>query len=794
MDNTKKEKYLNIFLSILIIVILVVPKINIISIQGSRNGIRIDDIFILIYAIILLYRIINKKIEINKQIKNIMLIFGIYIFICIISTIINSINGRVGFILSSLYVIRKIEYFVLFFAGIDFYNTSRDKNSIFKLLNSIVIFHIVYSILEYTNIIGDIGHLIGRPDNDRIYSTFSGPYEFSAFFSIMACIYIVKILKDKDYFSIPLLIISIGEILISQSRISILSVLVLTIATILYYFKSKKQRIITIMCMCSLILIFILLVNFSNITILKRFKTINLMESLKTFEIAWNNTDYDYYASTGQINYSQEALNSSNDLSYVFRISKWATLLKETIKSPIIGLGSSIVGEGIDGNIVRIICENGLLGIVIWLLLIIYIFKVSIGKNKNRYSKFVAFITINMFIIAIFIDIYEASKIMSLYWFLIGTAMVVDKRQNEKIKIVHVLSGLNFGGVEAVLYNYFSRMDKNLIDNVIISHDTINKENAKMFEDIGFKTYKVIPKRESIIKNFVGLYKIVKNENPDVLHVHMTSSSYLALFVGYLYGVDIRICHSHLSFNKVNIKDKFYNILCRMSANLYMACSRDAGNYLFGKNNTQKGKVNIVNNAIDLKRFDYDEETRIKLRKKMGIENKFVIGNIGRFSEQKNQIRILQIFKTLYEKNNNSVLILIGNGEEKQYIIDKSREYGIFENIIYMDAVKNVEDYYQVMDVFLFPSLYEGLGIVIIEAQTSGLPCIVSDVVPKEVEVTDLIKFIKLEENDEYWCNEIVNISKQKRKSKLNIIEKSNYNIYTQTERLKEIYFNLLRE
>lgn len=790
MENLKLNKAFNIFLIALIIVILVVPKINIISISGSRNGIRIDDIFIAIYAVILFFRIIKKKIKFNKPIKTITIMFGIYVVINIASTIVNFIRGEVGIVLSLLYGIRKIEYFMLFYAGIDFYNISKNKNNILKLLNGIVVFHVIYSILEYTNVIGDIGFLIGRADNDRIYSTFSGPYEFSAFFSLMASIYIVNILKNKNYVYIPLLIISVIETLISQSRIPLLAIAGVGVIAVLYYIKEPKKRIVICSSLTTLGVIFIILINFTDISFLKRFKDIDIMSSLNTFKFAWKDTDYEYYKETGEINYSEETIDSSNDLSYIYRVSKWATLLKQTLKTPFLGLGPSIVGEGIDGNFVRTICETGVLGITAWLVITGYILKVSYKNKKNLYSNYIFFITINLSIIAIFIDIFEASKIMPILWFILGAALIEAENKKDKTKIVHVLSGVNFGGVESVLYNYFSKMKNDKIENVIISHDKINDNNEKIFEELGFNLYEVTPKRKSIIKNFIELYKLIRKENPEILHVHMTSSSYMALLVGCICNVNVRICHSHLSFPEITSKDKIYNLLCRIFSNEYMACSEDASRYLFGNKNTDNEKVIIIRNAIQLENFKYNEDVRKKLRDELKLKDKFVIGNIGRFTEQKNQKRILEIFEEICKTEKNAVLILIGNGEQKDEIIEIAKKKNLTENIKFLEGITNIQDYYQIMDVFLFPSLYEGLGIVAIEAQISGLFCVVSDRVPKEVQISNNIKFFSLNDNNKVWAKEIKKHTKNKRNLQLDEEKCSYYDINIQSKKLEEIYLN----
>lgn len=792
----KSRKLLDNIIIMMVIIILAFPKINIISISGVRNGIRIDDIAIAIFFVAFLINVIKKNIKLDIKQNKIYILFATYILICIISAIKNSIVGNVQIIISLLYVVRKVEYFILIFAGIEFYKTSNNKEKLLKLLNGILLFHVIYSILEYNEIIPDIGYLIGRPINDRIYTTFSGPYEFSAFFSIMSCIYIVEIFKNKKYSYSILLTISIIEILISQSRISLIAVFFTIIIAVFYYLKSKKQKVIILFGSIIAIILFIVLINFTDIEILNRFKIIDINSSINTIKMAWNNTNYEYYLNTQRINYNEDLLNSSSDLSFIYRISKWVTLLKETLNSPILGLGPSIVGEGIDGNYIRIICETGILGLILWSSIIIIILKETIKNKEYTRANYIFFTTINLLIIALFIDIFEASKIMCLFWFLIGI-FITNKEEikdEKKIKIVHVVSGINYGGVESVLYNYFSNISNNKLKNTIISHEKINEENGKMFKKLGFSLYEVTPKRKNLIKNFNDIYKIVQKIRPDILHVHMTSSGYIALLVGKICGVKVRICHSHLSYEKISIKNKIYNFLCNKFANVYMACSENSGEYMFGKKNVKNGKVIILKNAIEIEKFKYDNVTREKARKKLRIENKKVIGNIGRLSEQKNQIRLIEIFYELHKQDKDTFLIIIGNGENKGKIKQKIIDCNLQDSTIIINGTTKIEDYYQAMDVFVFPSLYEGLGIVLIEAQISGLPCIASTAVPRETNISNTVTYIELKEKNKIWVEQIEKKLKQKRNSNMIKILNSDYNIKNEASKLENIYTNMIKK
>lgn len=788
----KKQKITKAFFLILICSFLIFPKINIISIPGSRTGIRLEDICILIYCIYFYYRHIIKGIKINSKLKKIINSFGICFIVFLISTILGIVRGNTHFFLSFLHLFRYLEYFILFFAGYDYIKISKNKNDIFLILDLILIFHGIYMFLECLNIVEDIGYLINRPGSDRIYTTFSGPYEFSAYLTLLLPLYLYKTLKEKKWLNVLYILIIFVGVLLSQSRISLLACLTVLALMYLFLYKSPNKKKITI---TGIILVTICGIMLLNTSIVTRFKLIDINSSITTFKLAWENTDYDYYKETGNINYSDEVLSSTKDMSYALRVSKWATLLKEAVKTPLFGLGPSIVGEAIDGNYVRLLVETGIIGLISWISLIIIILKEAVKFKENKLSYLIFYGTISLSIIAIFIDIFVSSKIIMLLWFLIGIMYAHSEKnvKKEKIKIVHFVSGVNFGGVEAVLYNYFNNIKhKDKYENIIVSHDKINKDNQKMFEELGFKFYEVTPKRENIFKNIIQINKIIRKEQPNIVHVHMTLSSYMALFIAYINGVNVRICHSHLSLNELSIKDKIEKRLCNYYANAYFACSEDAAKYLY--NNQNYKKCCILNNAIDLKKFDYNEEVRKSLRNNLDVNSKLLIGHIGRFTEQKNHKKIINIFEKALELNEDVRLLLIGDGPLKEEIQNIITERNLNNYVILLSGISDIEKYYQAMDAFLFPSLFEGLGIVAVEAQVSGLPCIVSNTVPKDVKQTNLVEFIELDEKDETWAKTILKKINEKRESKINELKNTQFDIKSEADKLDKIYLKLTKD
>ncbi|MEK2470423.1 glycosyltransferase [Tetragenococcus halophilus] len=213
---------------------------------------------------------------------------------------------------------------------------------------------------------------------------------------------------------------------------------------------------------------------------------------------------------------------------------------------------------------------------------------------------------------------------------------------------------------------------------------------------------------------------------------------------------------------------------------------------MFGKKLVYKNKVTIINNGIDIERFSYNEGTRHSLRKELGLEGKFVLGHVGRFSDEKNHKFLIETFFRITQIYPRSILLLIGEGSLKPNIENKITELKLTENVIFLGLRDDVNQVMQAMDSFVLPSLFEGLGIVAIEAQAAGLPCYVSKGVPKEVDITDLITYISLNKSPEHWAQEIV---KKKDSSSRSLYSKTikskNYDIVDTVKKLENFYYDI---
>ena len=364
---------------------------------------------------------------------------------------------------------------------------------------------------------------------------------------------------------------------------------------------------------------------------------------------------------------------------------------------------------------------------------------------------------------------------------------------NEKpIRVAQVIGKWLGGGVESVIMNYYRYIDKNKIQfDFICDSDSKNIPYTEI-EKLGGKVIIVSPYKK-IFKYEKELTKVFKQNKYDIVHSNINSLSILPLRCAKKAGIKIRIAHSHSTSNKKEWKRNIIkNILrpfSKVYATHYFACSELAGKWLFGNKTFNAGKIKVVKNAIELEKFKFNENIRNEKRQELNIDkDTIVIGNVGRFVDQKNHKFLIKIFKQYNMKNNNSVLLLVGQGPLEDKIKDQVKNLNLSNKVIFLGQRTDVNDLYQAMDIFILPSLYEGLGMVLIEAQVAGLPCIASVEVPNEASISKLISYKKLD-NIDIWCNEIENcIKKIRLNQNINNFE---YDINIECKKLEKLYADL---
>lgn len=371
--------------------------------------------------------------------------------------------------------------------------------------------------------------------------------------------------------------------------------------------------------------------------------------------------------------------------------------------------------------------------------------------------------------------------------------------ENKPIRVAQIIGKWLGGGVESVVMNYYRNIDRNKIQfDFICDNDSTNIPYAEI-ESLGGKVI-LIPPYQKVIKYHKELKRVLKDGNYKIVHSHINTLSVFSLFAAKCAGVPVRIAHSHSTTNKKEKSKNFMKQLLRpfskVFATDYMCCSELAGRWLFGDKEYDKGNVYLLNNAIDLDKFKYDEVVRRKKRKELNIDDDtLVIGHVGRFVEQKNHRFLIDIFNEVHKQNEKSILLLVGQGPLMEEIKEKVKSLGIEDCVKFLGQRNDISELYQVMDLFLFPSLYEGLGMTVIEAQVSGCYCVASSEIPCVVKITDALKFIDLKCDEKIWVKEINESYNNKNRESYRLqISALSYNIHKEAFKLEDKYLKLLRK
>lgn len=250
-----------------------------------------------------------------------------------------------------------------------------------------------------------------------------------------------------------------------------------------------------------------------------------------------------------------------------------------------------------------------------------------------------------------------------------------------------------------------------------------------------------------------------------VIHGHVRSTASIYLKIAKKNGL-VTIAHSHSTSNGSGVSAIVKDMLqlpIRSTADYLFACSDKAGKWLYGEKATKKPNYRMIPNSVDLRRFAFCEEKRQQMRQGLGIaEDTFVLGHIARITVPKNHRFLVELFAEYHKENPNSRLLLVGDGELFETVQQQCTQFGIRDAVIMAGSKTNTEDYYQAMDVFVFPSLWEGLPVSVVEAQANGLPCLLSDVITHDVDLTDQVKYLVLTDK-KVWLREVADIQRKPR-------------------------------
>lgn len=327
---------------------------------------------------------------------------------------------------------------------------------------------------------------------------------------------------------------------------------------------------------------------------------------------------------------------------------------------------------------------------------------------------------------------------------------------NEPMRVLQIIGIVCGGGVESVVMNYYRHIDRSKVqfDFVIDGYGTsiLDEEIARL----GGKVYKVEPYKSNVFKYMEQIYKIVKMGHYTIVHSHMNTLAIFGLFAAWLAGAKVRIAHNHATSDISEGKRYWMKMLLRplnrFFANKYCACSQVAGKWMFGK----LDNVKIIKNAFDIDAWSYNECVRNRWRSKLNLNDKFVLGHVGRFEQAKNHMFLLDVFAELKRSSNNSVLMLVGDGSLRKQIENRVKCLGIEKDVLILGLRADANELMQAMDVLIIPSFFEGLSMVAIEGQAASLPIIASMGVPQETDVTNGIVFLPLAEGQKKWSEKIL--------------------------------------
>lgn len=362
------------------------------------------------------------------------------------------------------------------------------------------------------------------------------------------------------------------------------------------------------------------------------------------------------------------------------------------------------------------------------------------------------------------------------------------------MKILHIPTGGLFSdGILSCILEYMTAMNKSDMDIRVLATNNAQEDIVQKVEKSGCKVVSIPYRKKSIIKYSWKLYRYILKEKIDIIHVHGSSSLMsIELITAKLAGCKIRIAHSHNTTCENKKADKLLRPIFNKVYTNGFACGIDAGKWLFGRD-----RFEVIPNSRNLKKYEYNINKRKKYRENLGIlDNTLVIGHVGRFNAQKNHKYLINIFHEIHKKNENSKLVLVGEGDTKNTIKELVKNLGLQDNVIFTGVINNVADYLSVFDVMLLPSLYEGLPLVVIEWQIAGLQCVISDTVTKECKITTgLVQFESIDKEPVVWADDVEKLVLKDRnklkKENWREIRQAGYDIEIEAEKLRKLYLNL---
>lgn len=368
---------------------------------------------------------------------------------------------------------------------------------------------------------------------------------------------------------------------------------------------------------------------------------------------------------------------------------------------------------------------------------------------------------------------------------------------DKPIRVLHVIGIMNRGGAETMIMNLYRHIDRSKVQFDFVE----NSSEPAIFDEeiisLGGRIYRCPhyngKNHFTYVKWWNEFFQAHSKEYP-IVHGHLGSTAAIYLAIAKKYGV-YTIAHSHSAGTDHSMKSYLYRIMSHNTRNVadyFFACSEAAGLDRFGRKVTSGTHYAVLNNAIEVDKFSYNPDVRQSVRRELGYEpNQIVVGHIGRYTKEKNHAFVLKIFSELKKLNDDARLLMIGGGPLHTQITQASERMGIFSDTVFTGVRSDVDQLVQAMDIFVRPSLYEGLPVTMVEAQAAGLPCLISDKVPPECILTEgLVDVMPLSAGAEAWADEILEKRNTPRTDRSAEIAAHGFDITTEAVKLQEFYLS----
>lgn len=369
----------------------------------------------------------------------------------------------------------------------------------------------------------------------------------------------------------------------------------------------------------------------------------------------------------------------------------------------------------------------------------------------------------------------------------------MSSNTNEPIRILQVVTNMSYGGLENLLMNYYRNIDRSKVQFDFLTHVDIHQDFEEEIAALGGRLYR-LPRLNPLSSSYrKALYTFFHN-HPEyrIVHSHLNCMSALLLKAAKRSGVPVRIAHSHTSSLDRNWKmilKYLYRPLIPHYATALFACGKKAGDWMFCG-----APYTVVQNAIDARQYRFDGDVSRRMRRELGLDDHFVVGHVGQFRAEKNHLFLIDVFAEVLKLQPNSRLVLVGKGPLMEPAMQRADALGIREKVLFLGTRADIPELMQTMDVFVLPSLYEGLPVTMVEAQAAGIPCVISDGVPPECALTDTVVQLALSDSPLHWAKTLLHNRDLQRADRLDTIIAAGFDIRTNAAWLEHYYLTAYRK